>query len=344
MDDMRRSVWKLVGWAGPMALSLALLPLGGVALAYPQWSIDDDPTYCGFCHGDFRSSSYTGRSDGQPWGNLHNIHRQDMVGGECQVCHGNDTFPVQTGVSSGVPGLPAISCASGCHGREEDADPAGTGSQGYGLALQRRHELANVGPGHDGNTCKDCHLRADPASGANPVGEDVFPPYYANASYPTMPSDPCNPAGSEDYAGATQGLDNDGDFVYDMSDPNCSGPAQTPGEVSGDAQAALTVTAHDSTAETLEIEFDPGCETTSLSLHFGPLSSVATPSYSGQICDIGSTSPYTWDYSLAPSSSFFLVVGHNGTNEGSYGLKSVLVERSPNPACARPQDLANRCD
>jgi hypothetical protein len=36
-----------------------------------------------------------------------------------------------------------------------------------------------------------------------------------------MPTDPCNPSGSENFAGIAEGLDNDGDNLYDGADPDC---------------------------------------------------------------------------------------------------------------------------
>ena len=59
-----------------------------------------------------------------------------------------------------------------------------------------------------------------------PVGENVLPPYYANPgiSHPAIPTDPCNPNGSEDFRGSPEGLDNDGDGVYDVADPDCGQP------------------------------------------------------------------------------------------------------------------------
>jgi hypothetical protein len=56
-----------------------------------------------------------------------------------------------------------------------------------------------------------------------------------------------------------------------------------------------------------------------------------------------------WSYALAPDSFFFLMVGDNGTSEGSYGTNTVPSERPSDdllmpPACPLPQDLPNRCD
>jgi hypothetical protein len=77
-----------------------------------------------------------------------------------------------------------------------------------------------------------CH--ADAAPGAFVVaGENVLPPYYANpgTGHASMPASSCNADGTEDFAGATIGLDNDGDGNYDGNDTNCSasGVDDTPG-------------------------------------------------------------------------------------------------------------------
>jgi len=126
-----------------LAVILLLTLFAGSAQAYDRYSINDDATNCHFCHGDFRASSYTGRSDGQSWGNLPNLHRQTMVSGDCNTCHlPTDNFPVMLNTSAGGSGLAAIGCI-GCHGRAEDG--TGVGTEGYGLAIQRRHEAANVG-------------------------------------------------------------------------------------------------------------------------------------------------------------------------------------------------------
>jgi hypothetical protein len=326
-----------------LAVVLLAAAAGGELRAHERYSIDDDNTNCRFCHGDFRNESYVG-TDGVFWGNLHNIHRFEMTNFECEACHlASDEFPVLLGESEGAVGLPAIGCV-GCHGRAEDATPGGTGSEGYGLATQRRHELANVGPGHDGNTCKSCHLRADPATGDTPVGENVLSPYYANPNWPDGPQDPCNADGNEDYAGSPEGIDNDGDLVADQADSDCSGAVQTPGEVSRDPLALLAVTQHDPASGTLTLSFEAGCGTLDTSLHYGPLAQVSAYGYAGEVCNTGATASYTWDYSMAPDASFFLIVGHDGTNEGSYGTNSELVERPPNATCARPQNLEDRCD
>jgi hypothetical protein len=42
-----------------------------------------------------------------------------------------------------------------------------------------------------------------------------------------MPSESCNGNNTENFAGATQGLDNHGDNVYDTGDANCLAPVES---------------------------------------------------------------------------------------------------------------------
>ena len=215
-----------------LAAILFLLALATTTSAYDRWSVNDDATNCGSCHGDFRSNTYISLSDGQLWGNLHNIHRQTMVSGDCNTCHGSSTFPVLLASSDGGDGLDPIGCM-GCHGREEDTGAGNPeGPNGYGAGLRQHHHNSGV------TACAACHQDADPAD-YTPVGEDVLPPYYANpgANHPTIPTGPCNEDGSENFAGDPQGQDNDGDGAYDGDDGDCVDTA-----VPGSTSTALLVT------------------------------------------------------------------------------------------------------
>lgn len=51
--------------------SRATLIIVGIAIfmtpgaeGYDRWSVNDDATYCGYCHGDFRNSNYISPVDG----------------------------------------------------------------------------------------------------------------------------------------------------------------------------------------------------------------------------------------------------------------------------------------
>jgi len=198
----------VIGSAFIMFCTLMILFPTNVS-AYPQYSEDGDNTNCAGCHGDFRANNYTSLVDGQDWGNLHNLHRSTMLSGDCNTCHqSSGFFPVLLDESAGGDGLDPIGCM-GCHGRTQDNNP--------GAGLQQHHTNAGV------TLCAACHDDADPAN-YTPVGEEILPPYYANPGngHELIPTGSCNDDGSEDFAGLTIGLDNDGDGQYDGDDPGCS--------------------------------------------------------------------------------------------------------------------------
>ena len=330
-----KGICGMIGFVGLAVL--VFLPAG----AYDRYSIDDDATNCRFCHGDFRASSYVSLSDGQNWGNLHNLHRQTMLNGDCDTCHlSADKFPVMSDNSQGGNGLAPIGCI-GCHGRAEDV--TGSGTEGYGTALQRRHETVNAGGDQNGETCFDCHTNAVTAV---PVGENVLPPYYASpgVNHPNMPVDPCNPNGTEDFAGLSVGIDNDGDLAADLDDPDCTGAVVTPGEASGSTLPALLVTGK--TATTMSFNYGVPCEATDHRIHFGPLGQVSDYFYTGTKCNLLNSGTFTWAPPALPS-MFFMGVGHGDEFEGSYGIDSDGGERPASlvgSTCKLPQDLDNRCD
>ncbi|MDH5491834.1 MAG: putative metal-binding motif-containing protein, partial [Myxococcales bacterium] len=203
--------------------SLLLLP--SEVSAYPDYA-----SGCVGCHGGFRSSPYTSLADGTNWGDdLHDAHRNTMLGGDCNVCHtSGGRSPVFLNSSNGGTGLAPISCA-GCHGRAEDDVPANpavaAGGSGLGAGLRQHHYNSGV------TFCTSCHADANPAA-YTPVGEDVLPPYYANpgSGHPLVPLDSCNPGGSEDLYGSSIGLDNDGDLIYDMAEAECSACTDADGD------------------------------------------------------------------------------------------------------------------
>jgi len=202
------------GRALVLVAALCLLP-SGPANAYGQYSVDRTSGNCADCHGDFNGSNYVSAHDGKAWNlNLHDGHRTSMLSGDCSTCHSAaGRFPVFLDRSSGGTGLAAISCA-GCHARAETA--AGGVVKGSGL---RQHHYRN-GVTLCGNS--GCHTDANPATFAV-VGESVKPPYYftPDAAHLNKPTDPCNANGSESAVAPTLGLDNDGDNLYDVGDPDC---------------------------------------------------------------------------------------------------------------------------
>jgi hypothetical protein len=177
---------------------------------------------CRSCHGEFVGKPYVAFTDGLTWNpDLHDVHRKTMLNFDCNTCHkGNTFFPVFIGSSNGGAGLPAIGCL-GCHGREEDMGHDSI-SSGRAAGLNHHHHLSGV------TECAKCHSDADPADGYTPVGENVFPAYYfvPDAAHPAKPADPCTT--SERFVSLLQGLDNDGDLLYEFQDPDCQRAAPAP--------------------------------------------------------------------------------------------------------------------
>jgi len=315
----------------------------GMAFSFEQYSTSRSAGNCADCHGNFRSSPYTSLRPGEgDWpDDLHDVHRNTMLDGDCTTCHGSGgRFPTLLGTSAGGTGLPAISCA-GCHGRAEDG--SGSGSEGYSAGLRQHHFRVGV------TSCEDCHADADPAS-MTPVGEDVAPPYYftLDAAHPDKPTDACNPAPAFNegiYGATTAGLDNDGDDVYDENDGDCRAVVAGPGETSMPGLDPLIVNARDAVAGSMTLGYGNPCEATENTIEYGPLADVAIYGYSGQECSIGTTGAYDWFYPAGDL--YFLVVANNGTIEGSYGIDGAQVERPEDDvsvACPLAQDLADRCD
>ncbi len=210
---------------------------------------------------------------------------------------------------------------------------------GYSAGLRQHHFQAGV------QLCSGCHADADPANKMT-APESTFPPYYGNAMYANIPTDPCNPEPGlpENYAGSTIGLDNDGDGTYDTLDPDCGAMPGTPGSV-----PMLLVETHDPVLGMMGLSYGDACEASSNTLEYGLLSQVATPTYDGQECNLTGGS-YDWSYPVGES-LFFLIVANNGEVEGSYGTARnpdlTLVERpedSTTQTCPLPQSLDDRCD
>jgi len=223
-------------------ITIAVLMIGASeARAYEEYSECED------CHGGFTDNPYVSLSDGSDWGDsLHNVHRNDMLDGDCSACHGSDFSSVSIDSSAGGDGLSPISCV-GCHGRDEDMGNDGI-SAGRGAGLRQHHTVAGE------ESCTLCHSDASP-SAYTPVGEEILPNYYAmpGSGHPNMPKESCNSDGTENFAGTALGLDNDGNGVYDTSDSNCTAAATytVGGSVSGLSGSGLAL--QNNGADTLSI-------------------------------------------------------------------------------------------
>ncbi len=165
--------------------SLVLVPVS--AFSYPMYM------GCAMCHPGY-----------QDQGPLHDMH----VGGgqmtsNCLLCHINIGDSPRTYTS----GDPDGQGCRGCHGVDN-----GTSFE-WGAGLREHHRQSDI------TICLNCH--SDSPSSILP--ENTLPVYYGrpdvNVNYPCSSTTP----GGEDWDGDGEGLDNDGDLVYDEGDPDCAG-------------------------------------------------------------------------------------------------------------------------
>ncbi|MHC4775931.1 MAG: hypothetical protein ACYTBR_11810, partial [Planctomycetota bacterium] len=179
------------------ALAAVLIGIGvQSSLAYPRYTDG-----CQDCHGIFDGPE-SPKGTVFPSDSKHEMHRATAnMDTDCLLCHFNPGDSPFTYQSAGTGNTPGYGCA-GCHGR----DYGGDHPECVGL---RQHHLA-----HGVTACLLCHN--DPP----PLPESVNPPYYGSPD--TKADDSCNSAPDllENWSvGDTEGLDNDGDDLYDGADP-----------------------------------------------------------------------------------------------------------------------------
>jgi len=128
--------------------------------------------------------------------------------------------------------------------------------------------------------------------------------------------------------------DVDGDGIGDV----CDIAGATPGEAT-----ELRVLGFDAGSGNLAVWYTPACQASDHDLYFGPLDQVSTYGWSGSECGIGASGMYS-AFAPGPGSYFFVVTGHGGGIEGSYGRSTTGAERNPSPvSCGRAQDLTSPC-
>jgi len=131
----------------------------------------------------------------------------------------------------------------------------------------------------------------------------------------------------------TDQSDVDGDGIGDVCDTGA-----TPGEA-----VDLRVLGFDPDSGNLAVWYSPACQASDHDLYFGLLDQVSTHGWSGAECGIGAGGMYSI-FAPGSDSYFFVVVGHGGVVEGSYGRDSAGTERPTSAAsCGRVQDLTNSC-
>ncbi|HZN02790.1 MAG TPA: hypothetical protein VFD06_04315, partial [Candidatus Polarisedimenticolia bacterium] len=90
--------------------------------------------------------------------------------------------------------------------------------------------------------------------------------------------------------------------------------AATPGEATN-----LMVTGYDPVTGDIAISWTNGCGAADHHIEYGPLGSISTYGYSGQVCGLGTGGSYV-SFDPGPDSYFFFIVADDGASvEGSYG-------------------------
>lgn len=120
-----------------------------------------------------------------------------------------------------------------------------------------------------------------------------------------------------------------------------------PGEAGGGEY--LQVTGFDAATGTLSISYGVPCAATDHTIEFGELTrtNLASYNWAGQECGLGNAGAYNWSTTGTPDAMFFVIVGNNGTQEGSYGADGDGQERledSTSGACPMEQNLAYTCN
>lgn len=124
--------------------------------------------------------------------------------------------------------------------------------------------------------------------------------------------------------------------------------ATGPGETSGGPLAPLQVVDVNQATGDMKLSYQSGCGTIDNSVYYGSLTGVSSLQWTGSVCGIGTSGQFT-GFNPGPGSYFFVVVGNDGTHEGSYGqsyLTGTTTERSHyggGGGCGKVQMLTAAC-
>jgi hypothetical protein len=118
-----------------------------------------------------------------------------------------------------------------------------------------------------------------------------------------------------------------------------------PGEASpqGDGGAHLRAS-WDAAGSEIDVTYAPACNATDHTIYWGPLSGVSHHEYHEAKCGLGVSG--TAAFTPPEGDVFFLVVGNDGSQEGSYGVDSSAVPRLEavgTPLCDLPRAFAATC-
>ena len=123
--------------------------------------------------------------------------------------------------------------------------------------------------------------------------------------------------------------------------------SSTPGESSPQSDPARQLrAAWNADTGRIEVIYDPSCAASDHTIYWGDLDDVAAYAYSGAECWCGDTGTASFDPG-GTTNLFFLIVGNNGSVEGSYGRDHADEQRPEDVAtagCDLPRDLSGACE
>lgn len=135
-------------------------------------------------------------------------------------------------------------------------------------------------------------------------------------------------------------------FEIKLATANVTPPAFSPGEASDPFNPANAMRAsYNKGTGAIDITYTVPCATSNHRVYWGELDHVSTYAWSGSACNLGTTGSAS--FNPGTESVFFVIVGNDASNEGSFGVNSNFVERPQAVgvgACDLPQNLAGRCD
>ena len=125
--------------------------------------------------------------------------------------------------------------------------------------------------------------------------------------------------------------------------PESGGTPGAPGEAA--PPSAPMTAAWNGATGTIDIGYDPACDATDHTIYYGDLADVASYTWSGAACGVGTTGSASFD--PGPGDVFFVIVGVAASAEGSYGADGAGAERPEDVAtvgCDLDQDLSGTCE
>ena len=277
----------------------------------------DDGNFCNGVEQCYHDNTCLAGADACPWTTC------DEVGDSCIVCDGD-------GICE--PGEDCANCPGDC--------------------ISGSYPVCGNGicEGAEGETCLSCPADCNGQQNGTPSARYCCGDGVAGEGPVTCADGRCSANGNT--------CSNTVVLAYCCGDTTCEDiealgncPADCTVPVPGEAAAGgtLLVTGHDPLTGTVSISFGVPCGAADHTIQYAELTPANLQGYNwaGQVCNIGAAGNYDWLTPGTPSTMFFVVVGNNGIEEGSYGKSSYGFERSGDTVsidCPMVQNLQYTCD